>query len=183
MTTTQPLIPAGTYTVDRSRSRVEFAIRHLGIATVRGSFGTFEGSLELPTDLTSAKISGTVDVATVDTNDAVRDQNLLSASLFDAERHPKLTFASKAITATDEDTLQIVGDLSIRGVTRQITLTAQVTVTEGASTGEERVEVTVTGQLSRSDYGISFDLALGSGDALVSDKVKLALAISAVRHA
>jgi len=183
MTTTPLLIPAGAYTVDRSRSRVEFAVKHLGIATVRGSFGAFEGSLQLPADLTAAEVSGTVDVATVDTGDAVRDRTLRSAGLFGAERHPKLTFASRAITATDDDTLQIAGDLSIRGVTREIILTAQVTATEKTPSGEQRFELKVTGQLSRGDYGIAFDLAHGQGDALVSDKVKLALAISAVKDA
>ena len=181
MTTTPVLIPTGTYSVDPSHSRVEFAVKHLGISTVKGSFGTFEGTLELAGDLDTAKAYGTVDVATVDTKEAARDEHLRSADFFDAEQFPKLTFASKSIVPTDEDTFQITGDLTIHGVTNEITLTAEITGTETDPWGNDRVGLEITGQLSRGDYGMTFNQALGSGNVLVSDKVKLSLDVSAVK--
>ena len=181
MTTTPVLIPTGTYSVDPSHSRVEFAVKHLGISTVKGSFGTFEGTLELAGDLDTAKAYGTVDVATVDTKEAARDEHLRSADFFDAEQFPKLTFASTSIEPTDEDTFRITGDLTIHGVTNEITLTAEITGTETDPWGNDRVGLEITGQLSRGDYGMTFNQALGSGNVLVSDKVKLSLDISAVK--
>lgn len=182
MTTTPVLIPTGTYSIDPAHSRVEFAVRHLGIATVKGSFDTFEGTLELGGDLASAKAYGTVDVASIETKEAARDEHLRSADFFDAEQHPKLTFASTAVNPVDEDTFEITGDLTLHGVTRPVTLTAEIQGTETDPWGNERVGLEVTGTLSRGDYGMTFNQALGSGNVLVSDKVKLSLDLSAVKQ-
>lgn len=182
MTTTPVLIPTGTYAVDPAHSSVDFAVKHLGISTVKGSFGTFEGTFELAGDLSSAKASGTVDVATVDTKEAARDEHLRSPDFFDVENHPKLAFASTRITPVDEDRFQITGDLTLHGVTHEITLDAEITGTETDPWGNDRVGLEVTGTLSRGDYGMTFNQALGSGNLLVSDKVKLSLEISAVKQ-
>ncbi|MCW3015909.1 MAG: YceI family protein [Solirubrobacterales bacterium] len=183
MSTATVLVPAGTYTVDPSHSRVEFSVKHLGIANVKGSFGTFEGTLVVVDgDIGSAKAYGTVDVATLDTKDADRDAHLRSADFFDAEQLPKLSFEATAIVPVDDDTFEITGDLTLHGVTNRITLKAEVQGTETDPWGNERVGLEVTGQLNRSDYGMKFNQALGSGNMLVSDKVKLALDISAVKQ-
>ncbi|MGZ6705543.1 MAG: YceI family protein [Solirubrobacteraceae bacterium] len=176
-------IPTGTWTVDPGHSNVEFQVKHLGIATVRGAFRRFEGTLEIPSDLASAKAFGTVEVASVDTNEPQRDEHLRSADFFDAATHDKLTFASTAIRPLDEETFEITGDLTLHGVTRPITLKAEITGTEEDPWGNERVGLEVTGSLSRGDYGMTFNQALGSGNLLVSDKVKLSLDISAVKQA
>jgi polyisoprenoid-binding protein YceI len=183
MSTTATLVPTGTYTVDPSHSRVEFSVKHLGIANVKGSFGTFEGTLVVDGDISTAKASGSVDVATVDTNESARDEHLRSADFFDAEQFPKLTFEATAIKPVDSDTFQITGDLSLHGVTKSVTLKAEVQGTETDPWGNERVGLEITGQLNRSDYGMKFNQALGSGNMLVSDKVKLSLDISAVKQA
>lgn len=184
MTTATPtIIPTGTYTVDPSHSRVEFSVKHLGISKVKGSFGSFEGTLEINGDLASARAYGTVDIASVDTNEPARDEHLRSADFFDVAQYPKMTFASTSIRQTDDDEFEIVGDLSMHGVTKQITLKAEVQGTETDPYGNDRVGLEISGALDRSDYEMKFNQALGSGNVLVSDKVKLSLDISAIKQA
>ena len=178
--TTATLIPTGTYTVDPAHSRVGFAVKHLGIATVRGEFGTFEGGLELGEDAATAY--GTVRAASVDTNEPQRDEHLRSGDFFDVERFPEIAFRSTAIRPLDEDTFEVVGDLTMRGITREIALEAEIQGSEIDPWGNERVGLEITGQISRGDYGMKFNQALGSGNMLVSDKVKLSLDISAVKQ-
>jgi polyisoprenoid-binding protein YceI len=180
---TQTAIPTGTWAVDPAHSRVEFQVKHLGIATVRGHFAEFAGTLEIGENAASAKAYGTVEVESVNTNDAGRDTHLRSADFFDADQHAQISFASKSITPVDNETFEITGDLTLRGVTGEVTLQAEVTGTEQDPWGNERVGLEVTGQIDRGDYGMTFNQALGSGNVLVSDKVKLRLDISAVKQA
>ena len=180
-TATRTGIPAGTWAVDPAHSRVEFQVKHLGIATVRGDFESFAGMLEIGDD-GEARVYGTVEAASVDTNDEGRDAHLRSADFFDVERYPEIRFQSTGITPTGDDAFEITGELYLHGVTRPVTLRAQITGTEQDPWGNERVGLEVTGEIDRADYGITFNQALGSGNVLVSDKVKLRLDISAVRQ-
>src|ERR1700761_7768445 len=182
-TTTSPLIPTGTWTVDPAHSKVGFAVKHMGIATVRGEFTEFEGTLEIGADLASARAYGTVKTAPVDTNEPQRDEHLRSADFFDAVEHSELRFESTSIEALDDEEFRITGQLTIHGVTNEIVLHADVQGTDVDPWGNERVGLEITGQLSRGDYGMKFNQALGSGNMLVADKVKLALDISAVKQA
>lgn len=182
-TATSTLVPTGIYNVDPSHSRVEFAVKHLGIATVKGTFATFEGTFEAGEDLASSKAYGTVQVASVDTKENQRDEHLRSGDFFDAENHPQITFESTAIRPTGDDEFEIDGNLTIRGVTNPITLEVEVQGTEEDPWGNQRVGLEVKGQLKRGEYGMTFNQALGSGNVLVSDKVKIALDISAVKQA
>jgi polyisoprenoid-binding protein YceI len=177
------LVPTGTWTVDGAHSKVGFAVKHMGIATVRGEFGEFEGTLEFGEDLSSAKAYGTVKAVSVDTNQSQRDEHLRSPDFFDAASHPEIRFESTSIELADEDTYRITGELTLHGVTRQIVLNAEVQGTEtDPQSGNERVGLEVTGQLSRGEYGMTFNQALGSGNLLVADTVKLALDIAAVNQ-
>ena len=175
-------VPTGRWSVDPSHSSVEFQVKHLGIANVRGHFAKFGGTLEIGDDLASAKAYGVVEAASVDTNDEARDAHLRSPDFFDVDRHRDITFESRGITPTGDDSFEITGDLTMRGVTRELTLRAEITGTEQDPYGNERVGLEVTGELDRGDYGITFNQALGSGNVLVSDRVKLHLDISAVRQ-
>jgi polyisoprenoid-binding protein YceI len=179
-TATTTLIPAGTWAVDPKHSTVEFQVKHMGIANVKGKFNQFAGTLEIGDDLATAKATGTVKVASVDTNEEQRDAHLRSADFFDAETHPELSFAATAIEPVDEETFRIAGDLTLHGITRPITLEAVVQGTDVDPWGNDRVGLEVVGQLKRSDYDMKFNQALGSGNMLVGDKVGLALDISAV---
>ena len=179
-TATASLVPTGTYTVDPAHSRVGFAVKHLGIATVRGTFGSFEGRLEIGDD--TAIAFGTVEAASVDTNEAQRDEHLRSPDFFDVERFAQIGFRSTEIRPLDEDTFEVVGELTMHGVTREIALQAEIQGTEIDPWGNERVGLEITGQLNRADFDMKFNQALGSGNMLVSDKVKLSLDVSAVKQ-
>jgi polyisoprenoid-binding protein YceI len=174
-------IPTGVWTVDPVHSRVEFQVKHMGIATVRGNFGSFEGKLEIGED--GARASGTVETASINTGEPQRDAHLRSPDFFDAEANPQITFVSTAITALDDEEFRITGDLTMHGITREITLHADVQGTDVDPWGNERVGLEITGQLNRGDWDMKFNQALGSGNMLVSDKVKLALDISAIKQA
>jgi len=176
-------VPAGTYSIDPVHSRFGFAVRHLGIATVRGHFGSIEGTFEIGDDLASAKVYGSVEAASVDTQEQQRDEHLRSADFLDVEQHPRLKFESKEIRPLGEDSFEIVGDLTVRGVTHEITLSAEVLGTETDPWGNERVGLEARGELNRKDYGMTFNQVLGSGNLLVADKVKLVLEASVVKQA
>jgi len=172
-------LPTGTWTVDKVHSSVEFQVKHLGIATVKGQFTEFEGTLESGPD--GAKAYGTVKVASVDTREPQRDEHLRSADFFEAETYPEITFQSTAIRPVDEDTFELEGDLTIHGVTQPVKLKAVIEGTETDPQGNERVGLSAVGDINRSDHGMKFNAALGSGNMLVSDKVKILLDISAVK--
>jgi polyisoprenoid-binding protein YceI len=177
-TATTPL-PTGLWRVDPIHSSVEFHVKHLGIATVKGQFKAFEGTLEV--DEQGARAYGTVEVASVDTREPQRDEHLRSADFFEVESFPQIAFRSTAIRALDEEEFEIDADLTIHGVTHPVTLKA---VFEGAETdpqGNDRVGVSASTQISRGDYGMKFNAALGSGNVVVSDKVKIFVDVSAVK--
>jgi len=181
ITDSATLIPTGTWTVDPAHSRVEFAVKHMGIATVRGNFATFEGKLEIGPN--GAHASGTAETASINTDEPQRDAHLRSPDFFDAEVNPQVSFSSTDITAVDDETFRISGDLTMHGITRPVTLHAEIQGIDIDPWGQERVGLEVTGQINRSDWDMKFNQALGSGNMLVSDKVKLALDISAVKQA
>jgi len=181
-TTAATIVPTGTWAVDPAHSKVGFAVKHMGIATVRGEFTQFEGTLEVAEDFASVRAHGTVEAASVDTNEPQRDAHLRSPDFFDAERNPQITFESTSIEPQGDDSLLITGELEMHGIRRELTLHAQLQGLELDPWGNERAGLEVTGELSRGDYGMKFNQALGSGNLLVSDRVALALDISAVKQ-
>lgn len=181
-TLTKTSIPTGVWDVDPAHSKVGFAVKHMGVATVRGEFREFQGTLEVGEDLSEARAYGVVQAASVDTNQAQRDEHLRSEDFFGADANPELRFESTAIEPIDEDTFRIVGDLTMNGVTREVELEVELGGVEIGSQGEERIGLEVTGQVSRRDFAMKFNAALGSGNAVVADKVKLALDIAAVKR-
>ena len=183
-TTASPstLIPTGTWNVDPAHSKVGFGVKHMGIATVRGEFTEFAGTLEIGEDLANANAHGTVKTQSVDTNEPQRDDHLRSPDFFDAAQYPELRFESTKIETLDTEEFRITGNLTIHGITNQIILHADYQGTDTDPWGNQRIALEITGQLSRGDYGMKFNQALGSGNVLVADKVKLALDISAVKQ-
>jgi polyisoprenoid-binding protein YceI len=173
-------LPAGTWKVDPVHSSVEFHVKHLGIATVKGQFNEFEGTLEVGPEGASAY--GTVKTASVNTREPQRDAHLRSADFFEVDKYPEIAFRSSAIRPTTEDEFEIDGDLSIHGVTRPVTLRATLEGIEPEDhQGNTRVGVSATGQINRSDFEMRFNAALGSGNVVVSDKVKILVEVSAVK--
>ena len=181
-TASATLIPTGTWTVDPAHSAVGFSVKHLGIATVRGRFEEFEGTLEIGEDLTKARAYGTAQVSSINTDEPARDEHLRSADFFGAESNPELRFESTAIRPLDEETFEIEGDLTLNGVTNRVTLKAEFQGAETDPWGNERVGIEVIGQIKRGDWNMTFNQALGSGNLLVGEKVTLTLDISAVKQ-
>ena len=174
-------VPTGTWKVDKAHTRVGFAVKSLGISTVRGEFREFDGALEIGEDLADTRAYGRVNAASVDTNLARRDKHLRSTDFLSAESHPELTFRSKTIEPVDDDSFRVVGDLSINGVTNELELTAELGGIETGPEGEERLSLEVTGQVFRQAFAMKFLAALGS--AAVADKVKIVIDVTAVKEA
>jgi polyisoprenoid-binding protein YceI len=184
MATTQTTaIPTGTWTVDPAHSSVEFRVKHLGISTVKGNFREFEGQLEIPDDISQAKVTGTIKAASIDTGEPKRDDHLRSADFFGADEYPELTFESTRIEVIDENEFHVTGNLTLHGVTGEITLHVEVTGTEEDPWGNTRVGIEAQGELNRGEYGMTFNQALGSGNKMVSDKVRIAVEASAIKTA
>lgn len=170
-----------TWQIDASHSHIGFSVKHMMIATVRGQFKTYTGSLELNTeDLTRSSLSGEIEVSSIDTREPQRDDHLRSADFFDAANHPKILFKSTQIEQVEGNEFRITGDLTIRGVTKEIVLEAEYAGIHKDPWGNTRTGFTVTGSLNRKDFGLSWNAALETGGVLVGEKVKLELEVEAV---
>jgi polyisoprenoid-binding protein YceI len=169
-----------TYAIDPAHSEVGFAVRHLMISKVRGNFTGFTGTVTLgPDSDIPTQIDGVVDVTSVDTREEKRDGHLRSADFFDAENHPKMTFTSTSITGSGTD-FTAVGDLTIRGTTKSVTLKGEVGGHTTDPWGNDRIGFSATGRINRKDFAVSFNQALETGGVMVSDEVDIALEVSAV---
>jgi polyisoprenoid-binding protein YceI len=176
---TKTPLPTGTWKIDPVHSSIEFQVKHLGIATVKGQFKEFEGTLEVGAD--GASIYGTVQTASVDTREPQRDAHLRSADFFDVEQNPQITFKSTSVRAIDDEDFEVEGDFTVHGITRPLKLTATLEGTETDHEGHARVGVSANAQISRADHDMKFNMALGSGNVVVGDKVKIQLDLSTVK--
>lgn len=171
-------IQKGTYAIDASHSNVEFAVKHMMITTVKGRFGDVKGTVTLP-ESGQPVVDVTIGAASIDTRVEARDTHLKSADFFDVETYPELRFVSTKVQRTD-DGYQLTGDLTIRGVTKPVTLTVSE---EGAGVdpwGNQKAAFSATGKFSRSEFGLTWNAALETGGVLVSDEVKIAIDVQLV---
>ena len=180
---TTPVVPPGRWVVDPTHSNVEFAVKHMGIATVRGKFTEFEGTLTVAKDLHDSRAFGKVRVSSITTADETRDAHLRSPDFFGADEYPEITFESTRIEAIDGESSQVFGDLTMHGVTREVQLEVVIQGTAEDPWGNTRVGLEAVGVLRRSDFDMKFNQAVGSGNLLVGDKVSVSLDISAVKQA
>jgi polyisoprenoid-binding protein YceI len=173
-----------TWNIDPTHSAITFSVRHMVVSKTRGRFGKFSGQLQLdPTQLEKGSVTVEIDPASIDTGDAQRDGHLRSGDFLEVEKFPKATFKSTKVIANGEGRLKIAGDLTLRGVTRPVTLDATY---EGAGKdpwGGERVGFSATTTLTRGDFGVSFNKALETGGVLVGEKVELNLEVEAIKAA
>jgi polyisoprenoid-binding protein YceI len=175
-------VPTGTWRVDPDHSSVEFEIKHMMIATVRGRFKEFEGTLVAAEDIADSRAYGTVKVASIDTNQPDRDAHLRSPDFFDAERYPEIRFESTRIEPHGGPEFRVVGNLTIRDVTREIELAATVEGAKRDPWGNERVGVAARGSINRTDFGLRWQQALETGGFLLGEEVKIHVDVSAVRQ-
>jgi polyisoprenoid-binding protein YceI len=180
---TTPIVPPGRWVVDPTHSNVQFAVKHMGIATVRGKFTEFEGILAVAKELHDSKAFGKVRVSSIATADETRDAHLRSPDFFAADDYPEIAFESRRIEAIDADSSQVFGNLTMHGVTHEVKLEVVIQGTAEDPWGNTRVGLEAVGVIRRTDFDMKFNQALGSGDMLVGDKVSVSLDISAVKQA
>ena len=167
------------WNIDPTHSGINFSIRHMVVSKVRGRFAKYSGALQLDEDdLTRS----TVEV-TIDTGTAQRDEHLRSADFFDAEKFPELRFKSQRIEKLGEEQYRVVGELTIRDVTRGIALDVEYGGRAKDPWGNERVGFIARGQLDRKDFGLGWNQVLEAGGVLVGDRVELELELQAVKGA
>jgi polyisoprenoid-binding protein YceI len=173
-----------TWNIDGSHSGVNFSVRHLVVAKVRGRFTTFAGKVALDEqDLTRSKIEVEIDAASIDTGVADRDKHLRSADFFDTERFPKLRFVSTSIEQAGKNAYKVHGDLTIRDVTRPAVLDVEYGGRAKDPWGNERAAFAATTSLERSDFGLKWNQALETGGVLVGERVDIELEVEVVKAA
>jgi polyisoprenoid-binding protein YceI len=175
-------VPAGTWNVDPVHSHVAFEVKHMRLATVRGEFREFEGTLQAAEDdPTNSRAWGSANVNSIDTGNPDRDAHLRSLDFFDAEHYPEIRFESTRVTHVEGSTYRVAGDLTIKDTTREVELDATVQGADKDPWGNERVGVAVRGAINRTDFGLRWQQRLETGGLLVGEEVRLLLDISAVR--
>lgn len=178
-----PASAADIWAVDASHTGVEFSVRHMMITNVKGTFKTFEGVLEYdPKNVTKTKIKGTIDVTSVDTADAKRDDHLRSPDFFDVAAHPKMTFESTKVVKEGKGHA-VVGNLTMRGVTREVKMPVEFSGPIKDPWGNERIGFSAATTINRQDFGIQWNKSLDQGGVVVGDQVRISIEGEAVKQA
>lgn len=173
------LLSSGSWSVDPAHSTIEFRVKHMMIQTVRGRFRDFDGAIVAGDE---PSVSGSIRVASLETMQPDRDAHLRSADFFDAERYPEIAFQAARMQFNGDDShFELVGELTIKGVTRPIVLDGELHGAIVDGEGRERVALALRGQLDRADYGLVWNRVLETGGVLVGDTVDLVLDVAAVR--
>ncbi len=172
-----------TFKFDATHSEVGFLVKHMMVSKVRGRFGSYEGSVAFAENPTESTVEITIDMTSIDTRDEGRDAHLRSADFFDVDKYPSATFKSKSVTYKGGSDFAVTGDLTLRDVTRPITLDVSFEGVVADPWGGQRVGFTASGELDRFDYGLSFGAALETGGLVVGKKVSLQFEVEAVRAA
>jgi polyisoprenoid-binding protein YceI len=171
-----------TLGVDRSHSVIGFSAKHFMVTTVRGSFQDFDGSIEVEgDDYKTLKADVVIKTASVTTNTPQRDDHLRSADFFDAEKYPEMHFASTGVQMKGADTYTLKGDLTIKDVTRPVELEATIEGSYNDPYGNERIGVSLRGQVNRKDWGLTWNQVFEAGAVMVSEKVNLELDVAVLR--
>ena len=184
--TVDPALAAltGEYTIDPAHSSIGFTVRHAMVTNVRGSFGENQGTLSLDGSNPGASAASIdVTIASIDTGIADRDGHLKSGDFFDAEQFPLMSFRSTEAAQLGGDKYRVTGDLTIKDVTRPLSIDLEFNGTATDVYGNERVGFEGSAEILRSDWGLTWNAALETGGVMVSDKVKLNFDISAIKNA
>jgi len=170
---------AGTWNLDSSHSEVGFTVRHAGISKVRGSFDKVTAVLEVGQSLNDSKLSAVIDAASFNSNDANRDAHIKSADFFDVEQFPELSFTATGVEGSGEN-YKVTGDLTIKGITHQVTLDVEFNGVAVDPFGATRAGFAGTTSISRKEFGLTWNAALETGGVLVGDKVTINLDVAFV---
>jgi polyisoprenoid-binding protein YceI len=171
---------AGTYTIDPTHTAVEFIGRHLMITKVRGRLPDVSGTITIDDEPTRSHVEVDIQVATLDTGDAQRDDSLRSSDFFDAEHYPTITFRSTQVEPGTSETWMVTGALTVRGVTRPVTLDVDFDGANASPFGDERIAFSAATDVDREDWGLTWNVALETGGVPVGKKVRIELNVQAV---
>jgi polyisoprenoid-binding protein YceI len=171
----------GTFTIDAAHTRVGFIARHLMVSKVRGSFTGVSGEITVAEDPAESSVTATMETATISTGAADRDAHLRSADFLDVETHPELTFRSKRMSDRDGSEFTLVGDLTIKDVTREVELHVEFDGVTMNPWGSEVAAFTARTEIDREDFGITWNVALETGGVLVGKKVTIEIEAQAIR--
>ena len=172
-----------TWTIDASHAEVGFSVRHLMIATVRGRFGGVTGTVDVDErNPKSAKVDVTVDVTSIDTRQEQRDAHLRSPDFFDVEKFPTMHFVSKRVEGDTKGEFTLIGDLTIRGITREVALDVTAEGQGNDPWGNYRAGFSAKGKINRSEFGLTWNQMLEAGGVAVGDEVKLSIDAELVRQ-
>jgi len=163
-----------TGVIDPTHSRVQFKVKHLMISNILGSFKEFEGKATMAeNDLSTTVVSFSINTASIDTEVADRDTHLKSADFFDVENYPKIEFEGKGMTQKDEDTYELKGNLTIKGIVKPVTLSVEYGGLMNDPWGNKKAGFSVSGEINRKDWGMVWNAALETGGVLVGEKIKI----------
>jgi len=174
---------AATWQMDPAHSSFQFKIRHLTVSNVKGDFSKFQGVAIIDDqDITYLKVEVAIDAASVNTDHAQRDEHLRGPDFFDVTKYPTITFISKKVIKTDANRLKVIGDLTLRGVTREITVDVEGPTPEVKDPwGNFRRGATATSKINRRDFGITWNKVLDTGGLVVGDEVNIYIEVELVR--
>ena len=169
--------------IDSSHSSVHFSVRHLVIAKVRGTFGRWSGTVQVPDgDFSKATVTATIDASSIDTGVAQRDAHLKSPDFFDVAQYPELRFVGKRVQPRSGVDIDVVGDLTIRGITREVVLRVEQHGQAKDPWGNVRAAFTVKTSIDRKDFGLTWNQVLETGGVMVVDRVEIEAEIEAVKQ-
>jgi polyisoprenoid-binding protein YceI len=180
--TTVPGYVAGTWDIDPVHSEVGFSVRHMMVSKVRGKFKTFSGQIVTGAHLEQSSVTAEIDLASIDTGNEQRDGHIQSADFFEVEKYPTMTYRSTGVRA-EGDHYVLDGELTLKGVTKQVPLTLELGGFGPDPYGGTRAGFTATGEINRRDFGVDFSATMETGGLVVADKVSLNLEIEAVLKA
>jgi polyisoprenoid-binding protein YceI len=176
---TIPGYVAGSWTIDPLHSEVGFSVRHMMVSKVRGKFAKFSGELVTAENPLASSVNAEIDLSSIETGAEQRDAHLRSPDFFDTENHPVMTYRSTGIRAKGDDYV-VDGELTLKGITRQVPLTLELNGFGPDPYGGTRAGFTATAEINRQDFGVNWNAALEHGGVVVSDKVTIHLEIEAV---
>ncbi|MBA3905547.1 MAG: YceI family protein [Pseudonocardiales bacterium] len=174
-----PSYIAGTWDIDPVHSDVSFSVRHMMVSKVRGRFGAFTGEITTGEDITGSTVVASIDATSISTNNEQRDNHIRSADFFDVTTHPTWTFTSTGVHVNDGD-LFLDGDLTIKGVTKPVSMALEVTGFGPDAYGGTRAGFSATTTINRNDFGVDISMPLDGGGVVVGDKVTITLDIQGV---
>jgi polyisoprenoid-binding protein YceI len=179
---TVPGYRTGTWDIDPSHSEVSFTVRHLMVSKVRGRFTRFSGSFVTAENPHDSTVEATIDLASIDTNAPDRDDHIRSADFFDVEQHPTMTYRSTGVRA-EGDHWVLDGELSLHGVTKEVPLVLELHgFLPQSPFGDTRVGFSASGEITRDDFGITFNIPMDGGGVVVGNKIQIALEVEAIRR-